>query len=255
MYLMIILSLVGTLKITSLLFILNTFYRANLSKDYFTNRQDRYILIKNSPPISNYFAQLISLIGSFSNSYDGATNEIIRTDTTLQTMAKEIHRFSTIFRNEGATEFNSSDTVVTPVLQIGPMGIFEEEDFVLELFGRTETDIVISSAYLNLPESFQRAILNSKANFKLLTSAPEANGFYGSKGFSRFIPEAYTYLTSMVLNRLDSKAKNGQLSIVEYKRPEWTFHAKGSSDIKYPIFNINQCDQEYGVLMTAVSQI
>ncbi|XP_071948865.1 CDP-diacylglycerol--glycerol-3-phosphate 3-phosphatidyltransferase, mitochondrial-like isoform X2 [Antedon mediterranea] len=39
---------------------------ANLSNDYFTNRQDRYILFKDVPNVSNFFANLVSTISNFS---------------------------------------------------------------------------------------------------------------------------------------------------------------------------------------------
>ncbi|KAJ7373544.1 CDP-diacylglycerol--glycerol-3-phosphate 3-phosphatidyltransferase [Desmophyllum pertusum] len=39
---------------------------ANLSADYFTNRQDRYIEIKNCPQLANYFHGLVSTVRSFS---------------------------------------------------------------------------------------------------------------------------------------------------------------------------------------------
>lgn len=40
--------------------------RANLSNDYFTNRQDRYIVIRNSPQLCNFFESLIDTISEYS---------------------------------------------------------------------------------------------------------------------------------------------------------------------------------------------
>lgn len=34
---------------------------ANLSEDYFTDRQDRYYIIEDCEPLANYFEDLISL--------------------------------------------------------------------------------------------------------------------------------------------------------------------------------------------------
>ena len=39
---------------------------ANLSKDYFTNRQDRYIVIENCELLADYFCGLVATIASFS---------------------------------------------------------------------------------------------------------------------------------------------------------------------------------------------
>lgn len=46
--------------------------RANLSENYFINRQDRYILIKNCPELANYLEDLINVIAS--NSYLVSSN-------------------------------------------------------------------------------------------------------------------------------------------------------------------------------------
>jgi CDP-diacylglycerol--glycerol-3-phosphate 3-phosphatidyltransferase len=66
----------------------------------------------------------------------------------------------------------------------------------------------------------------------------QANGFYGSKGISGAIPRAYSLLEQSLYERaqlknvqqrsqvFDASSTNG-LSIYEYERKGWTFHAKG----------------------------
>ena len=39
---------------------------ANLSDDYFTDRQDRYYLFRNCAPLANYFSNLISTLTDLS---------------------------------------------------------------------------------------------------------------------------------------------------------------------------------------------
>lgn len=39
---------------------------ANLSQDYFTNRQDRYVLVEDCPKLADFFEGLISNISDFS---------------------------------------------------------------------------------------------------------------------------------------------------------------------------------------------
>ncbi|XP_013396298.1 CDP-diacylglycerol--glycerol-3-phosphate 3-phosphatidyltransferase, mitochondrial isoform X2 [Lingula anatina] len=39
---------------------------ANLSESYFTNRQDRYVVIENSPEVADFFNNLVSAVSSFS---------------------------------------------------------------------------------------------------------------------------------------------------------------------------------------------
>jgi CDP-diacylglycerol---glycerol-3-phosphate 3-phosphatidyltransferase len=39
---------------------------ANLSADYFENRQDRYVLVENCPDLADYYEQLVDTIADFS---------------------------------------------------------------------------------------------------------------------------------------------------------------------------------------------
>lgn len=40
--------------------------RANLSNDYFTNRQDRYVLIEDCGPLADFYDGLVSRVSEFS---------------------------------------------------------------------------------------------------------------------------------------------------------------------------------------------
>jgi hypothetical protein len=50
------------------------YLRANLSNDYFVNRQDRYIVIKNSPKLCDFFETIINSISEFSFKVDSTGN-------------------------------------------------------------------------------------------------------------------------------------------------------------------------------------
>ena len=41
-------------------------FRANLSHDYFTNRQDRYIVLSECKELADFYSQLVSTVSSFS---------------------------------------------------------------------------------------------------------------------------------------------------------------------------------------------
>ena len=76
-----------------------------------------------------------------------------------------------------------------------------------------------------------------QVNVEVLTASPEANGFFGSRGVSGFIPAAYSMLEKNTWARLtkqwtSAQVKQGLLGqadkrLQEYKRPGWEFHAKG----------------------------
>lgn len=41
-------------------------FRANLSDNYFTNRQDRYVLFNDSKSLADFFDNLVKTVGNFS---------------------------------------------------------------------------------------------------------------------------------------------------------------------------------------------
>ena len=74
-----------------------------------------------------------------------------------------------------------------------------------------------------------------QVNVEVLTASPEANGFFNSKGFSRYIPAAYSLLEHSTWARLTQQWKRAHdkqqgavcRELREYNRPGWEFHAKG----------------------------
>lgn len=88
------------------------------------------------------------------------------------------------------------------------------------------SSVHLAAGYFNLPREFQLSILNASPDRKLsiLTSSPKANGFYNSKGVSRWVPLAYNYLLLLFYRSLSKKNK---VVIYEYERPGWTWHGKG----------------------------
>jgi CDP-diacylglycerol--glycerol-3-phosphate 3-phosphatidyltransferase len=61
----------------------------------------------------------------------------------------------------------------------------------------------------------------------LLTSSPRANGFYKGGIVKKYIPAFYRINELNTLKMNQSKG-NSNVSIYEYEKGEWTFHAKGA---------------------------
>lgn len=57
----------------------------------------------------------------------------------------------------------------------------------------------------------------------MLTASPQANGFYQAGRVKGLIPYLYRVYELKLLNNL----KNQKIKVNEYKKGEWTFHAKG----------------------------
>jgi len=57
-------------------------------------------------------------------------------------------------------------------------------------------------------------------------AGPEANGFYNSKGISRWIPNLYSSELQNVYKEIQQLPKT-PIHLYEYTKAGWTFHAKG----------------------------
>ena len=221
---------------------------ANLNHDYFTNRQDRYVIIKDSQDVSDFFSDLISHISDFSHSLEipesptGSSASLYLLSPNCKSnnpmamgssfMANQYQDW--VARTRSA--LNSDGTYIIPAIQMGLSNTRQEEAVFEDLFKVIGKDapnyrIDMSSAYLNFPRSFQDMIIDSSCQMRILTSSPKANGFYGAKNMSGHLPDSYTYLESKLMKRLVKAGRQTDVQLLEYHRPGWTFHAKGRSSL------------------------
>lgn len=91
-----------------------------------------------------------------------------------------------------------------------------------------------TAGYFNPDPSLTKLLLNTAStNNTVITAAPEANGFYGSKGVSGLLPPAYTLLARQFLKGVQQHGRDGDISLKEWRygtvgQPgAWTYHAKG----------------------------
>ncbi|KAI8098751.1 uncharacterized protein BX664DRAFT_319510 [Halteromyces radiatus] len=229
---------------------------ANLSTDYFTNRQDRYILFHDKQ-LTNYYQNLLKIVGTLSYQLTDkgymvmpiATADPVRHSQQYKRQARErllafIDRYNDITNKptikSTVDDDETNDTVVLPVIQMGPFGIRQDEKVTLSLLEITHRHgisnaesqhhwwtIHLTSGYFNFTDRYKQFILNTQAKFKFLTASPEANGFFNSKGVSRFLPPAYTHIERQFYRQVVKVGKEKLITIEEYKRPGWTYHAKG----------------------------
>ena len=184
------------------------FLRANLSADYFTNRQDRYIEIRNCPQLANYFHGLVSTVRSFSlhlqpdnttklsadfpahptKGLDRGTKFKIEAGTRVSEylqMKKEENMFSDLLR----TQNEHCDTWVVPLVQMFPFGIRQDEFITQELLSSAcqAYKLFLASGYFNLTRKYIDIMLKSSADCEILTAHPTVNGFYEAKGVAGMV--------------------------------------------------------------------
>ncbi|CCH42788.1 CDP-diacylglycerol-glycerol-3-phosphate 3-phosphatidyltransferase [Wickerhamomyces ciferrii] len=231
---------------------------ANLSSDYFTDRQDRYYLFK-SKGLSDYYFDIQKTISSFSYKLLYSNNnskfklewpdsnpliEPIKNPKEFKIQSSKILREllrgdkfrSKIIQTEDST---SPKTFVYPISQFTPLMITDEsteKPSILKLLNYLKEPSIkwaFTAGYFNmLPEIKDKLLqLNSKGN--VITASPLANGFYKSKGISGYLPEAYLYLSKNFLKEVILRSKQETIKLREWKNGEvntkggWSYHAKG----------------------------
>ena len=161
-------------------------------------------------------------------------------------------RVSNASRSRGA----EADTWIWPVVQAGVLGVKEEEramERIWEAIGSSyrpegESDsasqeepstlrakVDLTSGYFGLYPAYKRAIIDSPAPVDIIAASPRANGFFGSKGLSRLIPEGYTLLEREFWKDCQAAGRGatvgseegGGVRLKEWERDGWTYHSKG----------------------------
>ncbi|KAJ6219932.1 hypothetical protein RDWZM_005744 [Blomia tropicalis] len=213
---------------------------ANLSDTYFTNRQDRYVLIRDSSLVCDYFQQLIKEVSNFSLTLNDDGNFNLNREwkydprkyshqKLFRTCAQnKIRALNEKFSNITEANLNEKDTVMFPLLQMKSIGINDEEQFTSNLIENCPEQSVMHMAtgYFNLTKTYQMILLNriNKIPMSILMASEEANGFFEGNGILQYIPLVYTHYVRIFLQRI---RKEQNINILYYNRPSWSFHAKG----------------------------
>jgi len=215
---------------------------ANLSRDYFTKRQDRYIVIEDCAGLADYYEDLVDTIGSFSlvmdkeqkfetsndlvnHPHEGQLSEFINESSSL------VSRFLEDQKMKNKTDLKDFDTIVFPSVQMGQLNITQDSTItsrLLRLAAESGGTFHLGTGYFNLTDNYIADMMDqSQSSFKLLMAHPQANGFLGARGLAGAIPSAYTLLSKNFWNLVLSRNMQDRIKMFEYKRDGWTYHAKG----------------------------
>lgn len=220
---------------------------ANLSNDYFTNRQDRYHVF-SSKRVAGYFERIHSAISSVSflllpddsspTSYSLTWPNSNAVPSPLSNPQAYITATTALLLPLTAPVSNpippsSSATSVYPLLTHPPT-INTELPAIRAVLSSALHSYTFTAGYFN-PHSLITSSLLSASSFPhytpgtILTASPPANGFYNSPGISGLLPAAYTHLSLVFLRA----AKGANIQLREWQRGVvgeeggWTYHAKG----------------------------
>ncbi|EAU30511.1 conserved hypothetical protein [Aspergillus terreus NIH2624] len=240
---------------------------ANLSKDYFTNRVDRYHVF-NSRELADYYARIHHAVCSLSfqvlpdahsaagylmdwptangapSPLDDAENFAAYASTVLNPLIQPTEKAA-------LTPKDTSQTYVYPVAQFTPLlkpdssTEFPAVTAILRLLSGlpafSGARWLFTAGYFNIHPVLSSLLIASTSpshtasttRGTVLTASPWANGFYGSPGISGMLPAAYTHLSARFLDRVAEAQRTNSIELREWRRGTvgepggWTYHAKG----------------------------
>ena len=231
------------------------FTRANLSLDYFTNRQDRYHMFK-SKQVTDYFWRIHNGVGSFSFLVEpsqeaaGFTLAWPESNSTPSPLAapQAFIKGATAVLQPLLTQSQtpSPDITDTRVYLLGQMTQVMKPDpstelpvitSVLKRLNQPEyksSSWTFTAGYFNPAPSLTKLLLGTaSSNNVVITAAPQANGFYKSPGVSGLLPDAYTLLARRFVHTVYHSGRAGDTVLKEWRNGTvgqpggWTYHAKG----------------------------
>ena len=180
---------------------------ANLSSDYFTNRQDRYYVVNN-----HHFADMMDELMAFMIQTDAFQKDIKVSKPLNQQGVVQIQNWANFQQKKLINTFKvkPSGTHIIPILNWPRLDIkFDILNFLQSHF--SDEMFTISTAYFN-PDSRMRELIKNDA--QVIAPSIETHGFYGGKGLKKYIPLLY-------------QQKVNENEILTYNRPDYTYHAKG----------------------------
>ncbi|CAM1507823.1 Fc.00g046710.m01.CDS01 [Cosmosporella sp. VM-42] len=229
---------------------------ANLSTDYFTNRQDRYHLF-SSKEVTEHFWKIHEGVGSFSFLVQPSSE----TAGFKLAWPKSNSAPSPLEKPQSFIKSTTStlNALVSPSIAPPAEGIADTRVYMLGQMSQvmkpdTSTELPVithilktlalpayrasswsfTAGYFNPAPSLANLLLNTAStNNTVITASPEANGFYKSKGVSGLLPDAYTLLARRFVHRVHHHGRDEDITLKEWRKGTvgqpggWTYHAKG----------------------------
>lgn len=230
---------------------------ANLSTDYFTNRQDRYHLF-SSKDVTDYFWRIHRQVSDLSflvvpNPATASGFELTwpnEAPSPLTSPHKFVEyatpRVKDLVGPKPGKASEASSGGDTAVYVVSQMSQLMKPDMSTELPAikhilRTlsspqfaGSSWVFTAGYFNPAPSLTKLLLSTASTSNtVITASPYANGFYKSPGVSGLLPDAYTLLSRRFLRAVHAARRDKDIVLKEWRHGTvgtpggWTYHAKG----------------------------
>lgn len=238
---------------------------ANLSHDYFEDRQDRYVQMHGCADLADFYDQFVRIVARHSHRVNISDREskttkrhnekrIANGDAPLVTRKYELippagddddqadvvmkQAFEDLVTDRkqqtpDEQEFTSSaehDTWAFPTIQFTPIDMRQDEAVLSEFMRQVpaKSSLQIASGYLNFPPFLSDLLIQCDADLDIITAAPIANSFYDAHGVKGAVPMAYSLIEQdFYLQAQTARGATCATVLREFNRHEWTFHGKG----------------------------
>jgi CDP-diacylglycerol--glycerol-3-phosphate 3-phosphatidyltransferase len=202
---------------------------ANISKIYFEDRIDRYMVVANAQEFNMYLKNLVAALEGGYSRYSPTKDRFLVPKSNLEWQKKlEAAISPPIAVAKGC---QSEAINIIPCVQIPFINIKQDTAALMDILDALEDDvsvkeIMLSTSYFNPFDSLEKHINSSTKRWRIISSAPSSSSFYKAKGPSSLIPELYRQLA------LKIGALNPMKRVYEWHQPGQTFHAKGRANNK-----------------------
>ena len=227
---------------------------ANLSDDYFTNRQDRYHIF-SSKRVSDYFARIHHAMCSVSfllqpgpqpatftlawPSTNASPSPLTNPRDYIRATTQIFQPFTHLSYESPPSSSSPTNTSLYPVLVI-PRALNTELPIIQSLLSTPlpyGSSYLFTAGYFNPHPSVTASLLSASSamvatnnstrtnqlevdnpsHITVITASPWANGFHNSAGVSGMLPAAYTLLSHRFLQKAEEIAPTGAVRLREWR--------------------------------------
>jgi len=192
---------------------------ANLSQEYFSDRQDRYIKFEGGELIE-FYKELVDILSKNAEQYPDETQT---SNSNTQMVESLSHIFgSNSYATDDSVAAYAIPTFAHPNQSLPFQSDTQQLTNLLNVTADEHCRINLASAYLNPTPSFLQSLARQQNEVTLLTAGGLSHGFAPKPGVQRtgdFVPKFFAAQSQNL-------AKQGH-RVLLYNRPGWTFHAKG----------------------------
>ena len=221
---------------------------ANLSEEYFVDRQDRYLFFPRQAD-STDGASVASFLLAFANTVEPHCHRVLSgskirppeegtangsSETALRKLRVELE--SLVLEKEtlasSAASPGVAGAVLLPLLQHAPAGLRLESSLLPRLLHALAPDCqraAAASPYPTFPPSLASALIAALGPCKgsVLVSSLPSHGFARGTGFKALLPAMHLRTVNSALATTGPGSAASAVKVLHYSRPGWTFHAKG----------------------------